>query len=365
MNPLDLAGLTALMERTEGRPEVVVGLVDGPIAMNHPDLTGDTIREVPGKMSGTCTKTNSAACLHGTFVAGILCAKRGSAAPALCPDCTLLAYPIFAETASGNTEMPSATPEDLAAAILACIEAGARILNLSLALTQSSSKGECALGETLDHAARRGVLIVAAAGNQGTIGSTIITGHPWVIPVAACDLRGKPVNESNLGHSIGRRGLRAPGDQITSLGAAGPTAHARRNKCRGAFCDGCDRLGLVGISRRDRGPIALGLHARPCWGATHGDTPIAGCVGSLPSPFDNPFEEVNYHGKGKGQRSRRWQGRTVSGAPPWFHKRRAGWSWRRRQAYNLRRRHKTLRWLRAPCRRPEPLDGLHTLMRCG
>jgi hypothetical protein len=88
MSPLDLVGLTALMERTWGRPEVVVGLVDGPIAMNHPDLTGDTIREVPGKMSGTCTQTNSAACMHGTFVAGILCAKRGSAAPALCPNCT-------------------------------------------------------------------------------------------------------------------------------------------------------------------------------------------------------------------------------------------------------------------------------------
>jgi subtilisin family serine protease len=221
MNPLDLVGLTALMERTAGRPEVVVGLVDGPIAMNHPDLTGGTTREVSSKMSGSCTQTNSAACLHGTFVAGILCAKRGTAAPALCPNCTLLAYPIFAETASGNTEMPSATPEDLTAAILACIEAGARILNLSLALTQSFSKGESALGEALDHAARRGVLIVVAAGNQGTIGSTVITGHPWVIPVVACDLRGKPVNESNLGHSIGRRGLRAPGDQITSLGAEG------------------------------------------------------------------------------------------------------------------------------------------------
>src|ERR1700720_2282329 len=110
MSPLELAGLTALMERTWGRREVVVGLVDGPIAMNHPDLTRDSIREVPGKMSGTCAKTNSAACLHGTFVAGILCAKRGSAAPAICPNCTLLAYPIFAEAASGNTEMPSATP---------------------------------------------------------------------------------------------------------------------------------------------------------------------------------------------------------------------------------------------------------------
>jgi subtilisin family serine protease len=151
----------------------------------------------------------------------MLCAKRGSAAPAICPNCTLLAYPIFAETPSGNTQIPSATPEDLTTAILACIDAGVRILNLSLTLMQSSSKGERALGEALDHTARRGVLIVAAAGNQGSIGSTVITRHPWVIPVVACDLQGLPMRESNLGRSIGRQGLRAPGEGITSLGAEG------------------------------------------------------------------------------------------------------------------------------------------------
>jgi subtilisin family serine protease len=221
MNVLDLVGLTALMERTAGKPEVVVGLIDGPIAMSHPDLTGDTIREVPGKTSATSTRSNSAACLHGTFVAGILSAKRGSAGPAICPSCTLLAYPIFGETPSQNTQMPSATPEELTTAILACIDAGARILNLSLALTQTFTKGDRALGEALDHAAGRGVIIVAAAGNQSTIGSTVITSHPWVIPVAACDSLGRPTQESNLGNSLGRRGLRAPGQAITSLGAEG------------------------------------------------------------------------------------------------------------------------------------------------
>jgi subtilisin family serine protease len=42
-----------------------------------------------------------------------------------------------------------------------------------------------------------------------------------VIPVAACDLRGRPLGQTNLGASIGRRGLLAPGEQITSLGAGG------------------------------------------------------------------------------------------------------------------------------------------------
>lgn len=37
----------------------------------------------------------------------------------------------------------------------------------------------------------------------------------------ACDPRGRPINESNLGRSIGTRGLSAPGLGITSLAPEG------------------------------------------------------------------------------------------------------------------------------------------------
>lgn len=117
--------------------------------------------------------------------------------------------------------MPSASPEELATAIIDTINAGARVINLSAALIQPAAKGERELVEALDHAAMRGVIVVAAAGNQGTVGSSAITRHPWVIPVVACNDRGQPLNYSNLGSSIGRRGLRAPGDSITSLGSDG------------------------------------------------------------------------------------------------------------------------------------------------
>lgn len=117
--------------------------------------------------------------------------------------------------------MPSATPEELAAAIIDCIDAGAHVINLSAALTQPSSKGERSLEEALNYSARRGVIVVAAAGNQGAVGSSAITRHPWVIPVIAYDLRGRPIGFSNLGNSIGRRGLGAPGDGVMSLGADG------------------------------------------------------------------------------------------------------------------------------------------------
>ncbi|HEY5706738.1 MAG TPA: S8 family serine peptidase [Terrimicrobiaceae bacterium] len=195
---------------------MTIGLIDGPVAA-HPELASQHIREIPGAVSGTCTQANSTACQHGTFVAGILSATRGSVAPAICPNCTLLVRPIFAEAKSG--EMPSATPEELAQAILDCIEASARVLNVSAAIAQPAIKSERALEEALGQAAKRGVIVIVAAGNHGTLGSTTITRHPCVIPVVAYNLQGKPMDHSNLGSSIGRRGLGAPGDGITSLGA--------------------------------------------------------------------------------------------------------------------------------------------------
>jgi subtilisin family serine protease len=222
MTALDLVKLPELMELTSGRSEIAVALIDGPVAINHSDFAGGNIREVIGPAGrGSCAVAASVACLHGTFVAGVLSAKRGSAAPAICPGCTLLVRSIFSEAAAGNLESPSAEPQQLASAIVECVEAGARIINLSLALTQSSSRTQLALLQALDHAVGRDVIIVAAAGNQGRLGSTVITAHPWVIPVAACDVLGKPLNESNLRHSIGRHGLLAPGEQIMSLGSEG------------------------------------------------------------------------------------------------------------------------------------------------
>jgi subtilisin family serine protease len=217
-NALDLVNLTPVMELTRGRHDVVIGLVDGPVFVGHPDLAGENVRQIPSTISGTCAQATSLACMHGTFVAGILCARRTSAAPAICPGCTLLVRPIFSERLGASELTPSATPEEVAAAIIACVGAGARLLNLSAALAQvPSAKGERALTQALDHALNRGVIVVAAAGNQGTIGSTAITRHPCVIPVIACDRRGRPLNESNLGNSIGRRGLSAPGEGVTSL----------------------------------------------------------------------------------------------------------------------------------------------------
>jgi subtilisin family serine protease len=220
-DPLQLVGLTQLMSLTQGKSSVAIGLVDGPVALDHPNLSSTNIREISGNSNTRCSDVTSVACIHGTFMAGILSATRSSAAPAICPGCTLLVRSIFTETSSPGDQVPSATPTELALAIFDVVEAGARVINLSIALVQQSARGEAELGRALDHSARKGIIVVVAAGNQGTLGSSIITRHPWVIPVVAFNLQGRLMALSNLGGSIGRRGVGAPGGGVTSLGAAG------------------------------------------------------------------------------------------------------------------------------------------------
>jgi subtilisin family serine protease len=241
MNLLELVRLRELMERTAGSPAVQVGLIDGPVDLGHPDLHVERIHDISPRQNGQCARADSTACVHGTFVAGILGGRRGSAAPAICPGCTLLVHPLFAEKTSGN-DQPAASHQELAGALLACARAGARVINLSLALLQSSPRGERLLHEALDFAMRQGALVVAAAGNQGAVGGSTLTRHPWVIPVIGCDGAGRPLDESNLGGSIGLRGLAAPGEEVTSLGTGGKSLTSGGTSAAAPFVTGAAAL---------------------------------------------------------------------------------------------------------------------------
>src|SRR5258708_23136987 len=100
--------------------------------------------------------------------------------------------PIFSEGGSEGKYEPSTNPDELAAAVFDCIGAGARILNLSLALVRPSRGADRALKSALGHTMLRGIIIVAAAGNQKILGSTVITPHPWFIPTAPRTRAGLP-----------------------------------------------------------------------------------------------------------------------------------------------------------------------------
>jgi subtilisin family serine protease len=223
MTPLELIRLQGLMGLTSGSADMRIGLIDGPVAIYHPDLGGARIVALAG--GGVCAKDDSGACSHGTFVAGILAARRGSAAPAICPGCTLLVRPVFREL-DDDGSIPAATPDEVGRAIVDCVEGGARIVNLSAAAGAPTTRVETSLSQALNHAAQRGALVVAAAGNQATLGSSAITRHAGVIPVVGYDAARRPMHDTNLGGSAGRRGVGAPGEAIVSLSGAGLATRA-------------------------------------------------------------------------------------------------------------------------------------------
>jgi subtilisin family serine protease len=233
---LGLVGLVPLMSRSSGATDVTIALIDGPVAIGHPGLAADSVHDLASAV-GSCERSGSIACQHGTFVAGMLSGTRQGVAPAICPGCTLVVRPIFAERGDDGGA-PTAHADTLAEAIVDVVRAGASIINLSAAFERSSGGAERKLRAALDYAGRKGVVTVAAAGNGGGIGASVITSHPWAIPVAACDLQGTLAPDSNLGASLGRRGVLAPGDSLTSLSSDGASSVVAGSSVAAPFVTG-------------------------------------------------------------------------------------------------------------------------------
>jgi subtilisin family serine protease len=217
--PLDLVGLTRLMQLTQGEAWVRIGLADGPIDHNHPHLNMSNVR-VLGPATRQQVNANSAGVRHATFLAGILHGVRGGPAPAIAPGCPLLAWPIFTSDAAAPSSAASGL---LAEALVELVRGGARIINVSAALVNSSGSRSRHIEAALDHTANNGVLVIAASGNRAMLSGTALTRHPWVVPVVACDRSGVLAGYSNISRSAGCRGVRAPGEGIVSLAPGGMT----------------------------------------------------------------------------------------------------------------------------------------------
>jgi subtilisin family serine protease len=196
-----------LMRRSRGDAGVTVGIVDGPVDTTLQVFASTRIEEIGG---GRASAGNGRGSFHGTFVAGILAAERGSGTPGLCPGCRCLVRPVF-DTDGTTDRPPSCSPDTAASAIFDLLAAGANVINLSIGLTSASMTSPVLFQSAIAEAIRRDALIVMAAGNQGWLGSSSLTRHPWVIPVGACDARGVPLKSCNLAPSIARQGLLAPG----------------------------------------------------------------------------------------------------------------------------------------------------------
>ncbi|MEM7158573.1 MAG: S8 family serine peptidase [Myxococcota bacterium] len=206
-----MRGLQQLLDDAAGRRSHSIGLVDGPVDTTHPGLSRSRIRGSE-RAEMACTSPSSPACHHGTFVAGQL--------SGLSPMSELVAHPLFCE-ASDLGRCPVVRPSHLADAINGLMDRGVRIINMSVGLQGGPAGSLSTLHRAYRRAEKEGVLLVAAAGNDGHNDANPLFRDPWVIPVAAHDPAGRVLPSSNRGGMVARYGLSAPGEDIVGLAPGG------------------------------------------------------------------------------------------------------------------------------------------------
>jgi cyanobactin maturation PatA/PatG family protease len=103
---------------------------------------------------------------------------------------------------------------DLARAITQAMMAGAHIINVSGGEFSPSGEPYPLLAQVIDACARSGILIVAAAGNEGCDCLHVPASVDSVLAVGAMDARGEPLEFSNWGSKYQIQGVLAPGEQI-------------------------------------------------------------------------------------------------------------------------------------------------------
>ncbi|MFT3867401.1 MAG: S8 family serine peptidase [Nibricoccus sp.] len=127
---------------------------------------------------------------HGTAVAS-LAAGQSADAQGVAPAASLLSIRV----ADNDGKSDSFT---VARAILAAVDAGAKIVNVSL----GGYGTNFALDYAIDYATTRGVVLVAAAGNDQAAQLTWPAADPRVISVGAVDANGQQVIFSNSGEQL-------------------------------------------------------------------------------------------------------------------------------------------------------------------
>jgi PatG C-terminal/Subtilase family len=204
------------LSKERGPFDLRIAVIDGPY---DPVALDGVLANKPISFGNrTCGTIPNKACEHGTFVVGLLGARRDALIPGICPNCTLLHIPLFVDEAN-----PHASVDELARCINVAVANDAQLINLSLAILGDNSQRHNALARSLDYAAANGAVVVAAAGNQGRLAMGQLLSHPVTIPVVAVDAVGRLLRDSNFGPLIARRGIAASGYEVLGYAPGGQT----------------------------------------------------------------------------------------------------------------------------------------------
>ena len=183
---------------------VTVAVLDSGVDATNPDLAGQVLPGadlVTGDGDGGADPNG-----HGTHVAGVIAARTGNdlGISSIAPNAKIL--PIRIVDANGNGYLSTA-----AAGIVYAADHGADVINMSIAARAT----QVALAEAVAYARAKGVVVVAAAGNDRATGSppSYPAAEPGVIAVAATDQNDAVAGYSTAGSYVD---VAAPGTNILS-----------------------------------------------------------------------------------------------------------------------------------------------------
>jgi type VII secretion-associated serine protease mycosin len=171
---------------------IVIAVLDTGVDGSHPDMGNKVL---PGYNAVTETDQASDVNGHGTAVAGLIAARTDNETgiAGMCWGCSILPVKVLNERGSGSDFV-------VARGIRWATDAGARIINLSLGGTGDTH----VLREAVEYAHSRGVVVVAATGNERQKGNPISypAAYPQVLAVGGTGNTDTITGFSNTGDYV-------------------------------------------------------------------------------------------------------------------------------------------------------------------
>ena len=204
---LETAKVTKAWEMLKGRElqEVVVAVVDTGVDYTHPDLDGQVLENGYNAFNPDALPEDDNG--HGTHVAGVIAAAIGNGqgvrGVAGFPAIKIMPIKVMNEEGKGSTY-------EIARGIDYAVDRGVDVINLSI----GGPEEDPFIRESVMRAIRKGIPVVAAAGNNGMPASISTPANvEEALTVGAIKKDRQWLPESNFGPEVD---LAAPGEQILS-----------------------------------------------------------------------------------------------------------------------------------------------------
>ncbi|MFC7380544.1 S8 family serine peptidase [Brevundimonas sp. GCM10030266] len=211
-----------------------LGLIDTGVEATHPALTGSAIIQ-----RGFAGPPRLGA--HGTAVASLMVGRSGAFSGAD-PGGSLLVADIYGGQSTGGSST------GLASALAWMVEQRVRVVNISLVGPRNPL-----VERAVARAQSRGVVIVAAAGNDGPAASALYpAAYDGVVGVSAVNSRNQILPESGRGPQVD---FAAPGADMAAAGQAGSWTSVRGSSFAAPLVAGL-------LARRGGGPASVEALAR-------------------------------------------------------------------------------------------------------